>query len=616
MSTSESVQMAGMGDGTSRTRPLPEPLRLPLPPARTTFVDGGRASGSPVAAAAARTAEATETPRYSVAFSVPASPSGLHLGACASVGSVAPPQPAEHQHQDAVAAPLPQLLNQERYHSQPALTIRTEEPPPLQRVRTVSRSDSTRDRRFDHFKTFSGRLERQLSNLRGVAVDIEPAAADSNSNKMISEEETDDGGGRRDFPTADRYFAALEGHELETLRPTEVSALPEDETWPFLLRFPINAFGMCLGVSSQAMLWKTLQSEPSTAFLHVSPAVNHALWWVSASLMSLVSFIYLLKVVFYFEAVRREFHHPIRVNFFFAPWIACLFLVKGMPHPVTDINHVVWYILMAPILFLDLKIYGQWMSGGDRRLSKVATPTNHLAVVGNFVGALLGAKMGLREVPIFFFAVGVVHYLVLFVTLYQRLPTNAKLPKELHPVFFLFIAAPSVASVGWARLCGEFNYAAKILYFTSLFLYMSLVVRINMFRGVRFSLTWWAYTFPMTSVAIATAVYASAVTNVLTRALAVGLSGVATVTVAGVLVTTVYRAFVRKDLFPNDVSIAVTQRPKAKFGKILAHIRASGDGVKDLVFAVSRHGVSSGSDTNSASESPSPMARGRRRAEP
>ena len=140
------------------------------------------------------------------------------------------------------------------------------------------------------------------------------------------------------------------------------------------------------------------------------------------------------------------------------------------------------------------------------------------------------------------------------------------------------------------------------------------VVRINLFRGVRFSLAWWAYTFPMTSVAIATAVYSSTVTNVLTRALAVGLSGVASVTVAGVLVTTVYRAFVRKDLFPNDVSIAVTQRPKAKFGKILAHIRASGDGVKDLVFAVSRHGSGS-SDTNSASESSSPMARGRRRAE-
>ncbi|CAL4909764.1 unnamed protein product [Urochloa decumbens] len=593
MATSESIHMeAARGQS-------PEPIRVPAREALAGFVDGGEAIPAaayyPAAARGDRGRVPEAETHYSVSLSVPASPSGLHLAACASVRSdggarVAPWPSAE-------AAPPPELLKQARHQSQPTLTIRSEEPP-LQRLRTVSRSDSTRDRRFDHFKTFSGRLERQLSNLRGVVPEIEPAES------KISEEGTDDD----EVPTADRYFAALEGPELETLRPTEVSALPEDETWPFLLRFPISAFGMCLGVSSQAMLWKALQSEPATAFLRVSPHVNHALWWVSVALMAVVSSIYLLKIVFYFEAVRREFHHPIRVNFFFAPWIACLFLVKGLPHPVWTIHHVVWYVLMAPILALDLKVYGQWMSGGDRRLSKVASPTNHLAVVGNFVGALLGARMGLREAPIFFFAVGLAHYVVLFVTLYQRLPTNVQLPKELHPVFFLFVAAPSVASMAWARLCGEFNHGAKIAYFISLFLYMSLVVRINFFRGFRFSLAWWAYTFPMTSAAIATTLYASAVTNVLTRALAVGLAGIASVTVAGVLVATMYHAFVRRDLFPNDVSIAITQRPKAKFSKILAHLRSS----KELVFAVSRHG--GGSDTSS--ESPSPMACGRGRAEP
>nr|CAB3464327.1 unnamed protein product [Digitaria exilis] len=600
-----------------------EPLhvRVPVPSARAViagFVVDGGAGHDAAAPAAGSPVPERETP-YTVSFSVPASPSGLHISqvaACASVrsdggGDAARVSPAPETETE---APPPQLLQQARYHSQPTLTIKTEEPP-LQRQRTVvSRSDSTRDRRFDHFKTFSGRLERQLSNLRGVptepASEIEPPPGESKI--IISEEETDDDNDG-EVPTADRYFAALEGPELETLRPTEVSALPEDETWPFLLRFPISAFGMCLGVSSQAMLWKALQSEPATAFLHVSPAVNHVLWWVSVALMGFVSAVYLLKVVFYFEAVRREFHHPIRVNFFFAPWIACLFLVKGLPRPVWEISHVVWYVLMTPIFCLDLKIYGQWMSGGDRRLSKVANPTNHLAVVGNFVGALLGARMGLREAPMFFFAVGLAHYMVLFVTLYQRLPTNVQLPKELHPVFFLFVAAPSVASMAWARLCGEFNYGAKIAYFISLFLYMSLVVRINFFRGVRFSLAWWAYTFPMTSAAIATTLYASAVTTVVTRALAVGLAGIASVTVTGVLVATMYHAFVLRDLFPNDVSIAITQRPKAKFSKILAQLRSSGTDVKELVFAVSRHG---GSDTHSASESPSPTARGRAGAEP
>ncbi|OEL21922.1 S-type anion channel SLAH3 [Dichanthelium oligosanthes] len=494
--------------------------------------------------------------------------------------------------------------NQARYHREPTLTVRSEEPP-VQQQSTMARSDSTRDRRFDHFKTFAGRLERQRSSIRGGS---HHPAGNEPAESRFSEDETDDD----EVPTADRYFAALEGPELETLRPTEVSALPEDETWPFLLRFPISAFGMCMGVSSQAMLWKTLELEPSTAFLHVNRDVNDAFWWFSVALMGLVSAIYLLKVVFYFEAVRREFYHPIRVNFFFAPWIACLFLVKGVPQPVSTIHHVVWYMLMAPLFILDLKMYGQWMSGGDRRLSKVANPTNHLAVVGNFVGALLGAQMGLTEPAIFFFAVGLVHYLVLFVTLYQRLPTNVQLPKELHPVFFLFIATPSVASVAWARICGEFSHGAKVAYYISLFLYVSLVSRVKFFRGVRFSLAWWAYTFPMTSAAIATAIFASEVTNVLTRALAVGLACVASVTVAGVLAATMYHAFVLRDLFPNDVSIAIRRRPKAKFGRILARLRTSSADLKELV---SRHG---GSETSSVSEPPTPMEhrRARARAEP
>ncbi|XP_020186755.1 S-type anion channel SLAH2-like [Aegilops tauschii subsp. strangulata] len=484
-----------------------------------------------------------ETP-FSVSLSVPASPSSeTKLG-------------VHH-----LAVPL----RQARQHSLPSPAVRgSAEVPAVPRSNTARK----RDRRFDRLRTFSGRLDRQLSTLRGLSQEL-PAADLERGSAKISEEDTDDD---HDVPTAGRYFDALEGAELDTLRSTEVAVLPKDELWPFLLRFPISAFGMCLGVSSQAMLWKTLESEPSMAFLRVCPAANHVLWWISVALTAVVSIVYLLKVVFYFEAVRREFHHPVRVNFFFAPWVACLFLVKGVPRPEWEIHHLFWYFLMVPILCLDLKIYGQWMSSGERRLSKVANPSNHLAVVGNFVGALLGARMGLRELPIFFFAVGLAHYAVLFVTLYQRLPTNKQLPKELHPVFFLFVAAPSVASMAWARISGEFNNGAKLLYFVSLFLYVSLVVRVNLFRGLRFSLAWWAYTFPMTSVALATVLYASEVNNMLTLTLAVGLSGIAVLTVIGVLATTVYHAFVCGDLFPNDVSIAIKQK-RPKFSNILAHLR-------------------------------------------
>lgn len=277
-------------------------------------------------------------------------------------------------------------------------------------------------------------------------------------------------------------------------QPSEEILLPEDKKWPFLLRYPISSFGICLGVSSQAIMWKALATSESTKFLKISLDINLVLWWISLALVITVFSVYFLKLIFYFEAVRREYYHPIRVNFFFAPWIALLFLVMGVPPSISEKPHAaVWYILMTPIFCLELKIYGQWMSGGQRRLSKVANPSNHLSVVGNFVGALLGASMGLKEGPIFFFAVGLAHYTVLFVTLYQRLPTNETLPKELHPVFFLFVAAPSVASMAWAKIQGSFDYGSRVAYFIAMFLYVSLVGNIyilyNNFLSVPFRAT-------------------------------------------------------------------------------------------------------------------------------
>ncbi|KAM0056553.1 putative transporter protein SLAC1/Mae1/ Ssu1/TehA [Helianthus debilis subsp. tardiflorus] len=122
---------------------------------------------------------------------------------------------------------------------------------------------------------------------------------------------------------------------------------------------------------------------------------NLVLWCSSVVFFAIVAAAYLLKIILYFEAVRRKYYHPIRVNFFFAPWITLLFLAIGVPSKVTtELPYFLWYVLMTPIIILELKVFGQWMSRGQRQLSKVANPSNHLSVVGNFVGALLGASMG------------------------------------------------------------------------------------------------------------------------------------------------------------------------------------------------------------------------------
>ncbi|KAJ7518715.1 hypothetical protein O6H91_20G004700 [Diphasiastrum complanatum] len=414
---------------------------------------------------------------------------------------------------------------------------------------------------YEMFRTRSGRfnstLQKQFSRMQS---------------RLQGKETQTPGKSRRTSQTtpsklqslpARRYFAALQGPELENLKDSEDILLPLDEQWPFLLRFPISSFGISLGLGSQAILWKTLVLTSSVHLLHILRVINMVLWCLTLIALIVLFSVYMLKWFFYSEAVHREFHHPVRVNFFFAPWIAAMFLAIGVPPVIaTTIHPAIWCVFMAPIFLLELKIYGQWLSGGERRLSKVANPSTHLSVVGNFVGAILGAIVGWKEAATFFWSVGLGHYLVVFVTLYQRLPTNETLPKELHPVFFLFVAAPSAASVAWENIVGDFDHVSQIVYFVSIFLFASLqVVRLNFFRGFRFSIAWWAYTFPMTSASIATIRYSQKVRSHITKVMAIALTLISSTMVLLLFISTVFHIW-SGNLFPNDMAIAITARKR------------------------------------------------------
>ena len=79
----------------------------------------------------------------------------------------------------------------------------------------------------------------------------------------------------------------------------------------------------------------------------------------------------------------------------------------------------------------------------------------------------------------------------------------------------------------------------------------------------RFSISWWAYTFPMTAASIASIQYSHVAPSVITRALALVLSFVSSATVFTLFCSTLLHAFVWHTLFPNDLAIAITAyKPK------------------------------------------------------
>lgn len=113
-----------------------------------------------------------------------------------------------------------------------------------------------------------------------------------------------------------------------------------------------------------------------------------------------------------------------------------------------------------------------------------------------------------------------------FVTLYQRLSGNNKIPTMLRLVFFLFFVSHSIASLAWHTVSGFFDTTSKMLFFLSLFLFLSMVSRPLLLKKSmkKYSVAWWAYSFPLTTLAITSTQYAHEVNGIMAHIMMLVLS--------------------------------------------------------------------------------------------
>ncbi|WOK92561.1 hypothetical protein Cni_G01252 [Canna indica] len=324
-----------------------------------------------------------------------------------------------------------------------------------------------------------------------------------------------------------------------------------------LTGFHAGYFRISLSLCAQALLWKTLRESTTSAagpFPRLAAMLPSAafivIWSVALSSLAALCLLYSCRCLFKFRHVQAEFLNHVGVNYLFAPWISGLLLLQSAPFRHGGGHDALWWAFSAPILALDVKIYGQWFTKGRTFLTAVANPASQITVIANLVGARAAGEMGREEAATLMFAVGMVHYLVLFVTLYQRFEESNGLPPALRPVFFLFIAAPSVASSAWKSISGSFDTASKMLFFLSLFLFASLVSRPALFKRSmrRFNIAWWAYSFPLTTVAMAAAEYAKEVTGGIASALVLMLTALSVVVVVFLLAFTAVKT---SDLLPR-----------------------------------------------------------------
>ncbi|XP_076920245.1 S-type anion channel SLAH4-like [Bidens hawaiensis] len=333
---------------------------------------------------------------------------------------------------------------------------------------------------------------------------------------------------------------------------------------PIIAKLHAGYFHIPLSLCFQTLLWKTLREPPEHAhhyrrMLRILP--SHAfilMWCLSLFILVSLSILYILKCALLSNMVKQEYLNNINVNYLFAPWISCLILLQSCPFfaPKTNNNYyycyfILWCVFTLPIIILNVKIYGEWLTKGKRLLSTVANPASQLSMIGNFVAARVVAEMGWKESAMVMFSIGFVHYVVLFVTLYQRLTGNSCMPVLLRPVMFLFVAAPSMASLAWDSISGTFDCCSRMLFYLSLFLFLSLVSRPNLFKKSmkKYNVVWWAYSYPLTILALTSTEYAQEMKTGFAHLLMIILSGLS---VLVSLILMVYTALNTNILMPRD----------------------------------------------------------------
>jgi tellurite resistance protein len=117
---------------------------------------------------------------------------------------------------------------------------------------------------------------------------------------------------------------------------------------------------------------------------------------------------------------------------------------------------------------------------------------------------IVGVKYASPEISWFFFSIGLLFWLVLMTIIFYRVIFHQALPGKLTPTLFILIAPPAVGFISWVQLTGSIDAFGRILYYAALFLTLMLATQLQRFARLQFFLSWWAYSFPMAAITIAT----------------------------------------------------------------------------------------------------------------
>jgi tellurite resistance protein len=267
-----------------------------------------------------------------------------------------------------------------------------------------------------------------------------------------------------------------------------------------LAHFPISFFSTVMGLTGLCIAWENAELTFELPF-----RLESALLPFAGLVFIVLLILYLLKLSRYPQEVVKEVNHPVKLNFFPAISISLILLSIAMLKTQPGISQILWGVGTALHLSFTLYVMNVWIHHDKFEIHHI-NPAWFIPVVGNVLVPIAGTAHGYMEISWFFFSIGILFWLVLFTIIFYRVLFHHPLPGKLMPTFFILIAPPAVGFISYIKLAGGLDNFAHVLYYAGLFLTLLLLTQASRFSRLQFFLSWWAYSFPLAAITIATLV--------------------------------------------------------------------------------------------------------------
>jgi tellurite resistance protein len=262
---------------------------------------------------------------------------------------------------------------------------------------------------------------------------------------------------------------------------------------------PISLFATVMGLAGL-----TIAAQKAEHIWELDSTISSVLVVFSALVYLMVLAAYTTKWIQYPTAVIHEFNNPIRLSFFPASSISMILLSITLLPYNQDIATILWAIGSGVQLVFTLVILSNWMHHERFQIAH-SNPAWFIPIVGNILVPVGGVELGYTEVSWFFYSIGLMMWLPMLAVLLNRFFFHPMIPSKLLPTLFILIAPPAVGFISWMKLHhGELDDVARILYYFALFTTLLMIAQAKYFVKVQFALPWWAYSFPVAAITIAT----------------------------------------------------------------------------------------------------------------